>query len=46
MNVQYVYWLFYLQVVILTLAVGLHIEVVKEERDVAVLWCLQDDDAV
>lgn len=38
--------MFYLQVVKLTLAVALHIEAVKEEGDVVVGWCLQDDGAV
>lgn len=36
----------YLQIVKSTVRVVFHIKTVKEEGDVAVLWCLQDDDAV
>lgn len=38
--------LFHLQVVKFTVAMALHVEIVKEEGDVAVLRCLQDDGAV
>lgn len=36
----------YLQVVITTAAVALHIKVVKVERYGAVLWCIQDYDTI
>lgn len=37
---------FHLQVVILTVALALHVKIIKEEGDIAVLWCFQEDGAV
>lgn len=39
-------WSFHLQVVKFTVAVALHVKIVKEEGDRAVLWCFQNDDAI
>lgn len=39
-------WVFYLQIVRYAVTVALQIEIVKEEGDEVVLWCLQDDGTV
>lgn len=38
--------LLYLQIVILTVVVALHVKIVKEEGNLAVLWRFQDDCAI